>query len=338
MDVTIPAEVAAPPALFEKIGRMLALLLDGLKLNALEEDKEHQDLSFLSGETGLGQSVIARFVMAHKLAQQGLEPEFWFALLGGSFFEFAENQSLKEQLAAILDALPSLDAAAVRKALTRGFNQKEIPQSLPGKTADWIEAFLKFVATRSVSGSPRPTFVKLALEHAGIKDAKKQETFARLFNEHKALTPELLDALEKDTSFKKAGNCRPAHVLPVGGTDPGRFFRRQNAQGRVRRSPTGTNPHAGKKERGRMGNVWSQAKHAAGEIKLPIEVSDCCRAGKLPEAEMYGKTARTSVSRSLSDDGLRRWAGAGVAERRRSGCAMPKRWAGFWIAMRTLNC
>ena len=54
-----------------------------------------------------------------------------------------------------------------------------------------------------MSEATGPTFVKLALEHAGIKGAKKQETFARLFNEHKALTPELLAALEKDGSFKK---------------------------------------------------------------------------------------------------------------------------------------
>ena len=59
----------------------------------------------------------------------GIQPEFWFALLGGSFYQFTENQSLKEQVAAILDALPSLDAAAVRKSLIRSFNQKEIPEA-----------------------------------------------------------------------------------------------------------------------------------------------------------------------------------------------------------------
>ena len=129
VDLTIPAEVRQPPTLFEKIEQALAPLLEGLKVEELEEDKEHQDLSFLSGETGFDKNVLARFVLAHKLAQQGIQAEFWFVLLGGSFYEYTENQSLTEQLPAVLDALPSLDAAAVRKALIRGFNEKEIPEA-----------------------------------------------------------------------------------------------------------------------------------------------------------------------------------------------------------------
>jgi len=92
--------------------------------------------------------------------------------------------------------LPSLDAAAVRKALNRGFNQKDIPDAFRENVADWVEGVLKLVASRPVSGAAGPTFVKLALEDAGIRAAKRQKTFARLFNEHKTLTPELLEALD----------------------------------------------------------------------------------------------------------------------------------------------
>ncbi|MBE9572393.1 MAG: peptidoglycan-binding protein, partial [Proteobacteria bacterium] len=204
LDLTIPADAVQPLMLFEKIGRAIAPLLDDLKIEGLEEDQRHQDVTFLGGETGFEINDIARFVMAHKLAEHYIQPEFWFALLGGSFFQYTENQSLKEQLAAILDSLSSLDAAAVRKALTRSFNLKEIPETFREKVTDWVEALLKFIASRSVSRAEKPTFVKLALEHARIKGAKKQEKFARLFNEHKALTPKLLEALEKDSSFKKA--------------------------------------------------------------------------------------------------------------------------------------
>ena len=70
VDITIPAEVRQPPSLFEKIGQALEPLLGRLKVEELEEDKRHQDLSFLSGETGFDKSVLARFVMAHKLAQR----------------------------------------------------------------------------------------------------------------------------------------------------------------------------------------------------------------------------------------------------------------------------
>jgi hypothetical protein len=55
--------------------------------------------------------------ISHRLMQQDIQAEFWFVLLAHSFYQFAENQSLKIQLTGRLDALQSLDAAAARKAL-----------------------------------------------------------------------------------------------------------------------------------------------------------------------------------------------------------------------------
>lgn len=203
VNLTVPVEAIQQPTLFENIGRAVAPHIGNLKVEELEEDKAHQDLSFLSGKTGMEKPTLGRFVLAHSLALQGIQTEFWFALLGGSFFKFAENQSLRSQGTAILDFLPSLGAPAVHKSLTRAFNQKEISEAFREKVVDWVEAFLKFIASHAVSPSTNPTFVKLALEDANIMGAEKQEAFARLLNEHKALTPELLDALGKDRSFKK---------------------------------------------------------------------------------------------------------------------------------------
>ena len=163
INLTIPSEIKRPLSLFERIGRELNPVLDGVRVEDLEEDKEHQDLSFLYGETGFEKKVIVRFALAHRLAQQGIQPEFWFALLGGSFYQFTENQTLKEQLSAILDSLSFLDAVAVCKALTRSFNQKDIPEDFREKEAIWVEAFLKFSASRSLSEAAGPTFVRLEL-------------------------------------------------------------------------------------------------------------------------------------------------------------------------------
>ena len=204
IDLVIPAETWPPPSLFERIGAALESLLGVLKVEELEEDKDHQDVSFLSGETGFEKGVLARFVLAHRLARQGIQAEFWFALLGGSLYQFTATQTLGDQLSTVLDALPSLNAATVRKSLARAFNQNEIPQVLREKSVAWVEAFLNLIARQSLSGTGTPTFVKAALEDAGIADAKKQEAFARLFNEHKALTTDLVRALENDTSFTKA--------------------------------------------------------------------------------------------------------------------------------------
>jgi hypothetical protein len=190
INLTIPADVMQPPSLFERIGRELPPLMGDLKVQQLEEDKEHQDLTFLSGETGFEKPTLARFVLAHKLPE--LQAEFWFVILGGSFYEFSEDQSLKEQLEEILKALSSLDATTVRKALTRGFKRREISEAFRKNVPEWVEAFLKVTAQRTVSKSGQPSFTKLALDHAGIADPDKQEIFARLFNEHKALTAKLL--------------------------------------------------------------------------------------------------------------------------------------------------
>ena len=64
-----------------------------------------------------------------------------------------------------------------------------------------------------------------------------------------------------------------------------------------------------------------QAKHAAGEIKLPIEVGDIPGQAKMPETELYGRMLERAVSRSLPDNGFRRRSTAGIEERRRARAA-----------------
>ncbi len=289
INLTIPSEIKRPLSLFEKIGRELNPVLDGVRVEDLEEDKEHQDLSFLYGETGFEKKVIARFALAHRLAQQGIQPEFWFALLGGSFYQFTENQSLNEQLSAILDSLSSLDAVAVGKALNRSFNQKDIPEDFREKEAIWVEAFLKFSASRSVSEAAEPTFVRLALNHANIKSAKKQKAFALLFNEYKALTPELLGALENDPSFKKEDIDDLCTSFRLAELTQGDFsvVKMLKEEFDVRH-PEKIRTLA-KRSEGEWVNLV-KAKHAAGDIKLAIEVSEIAGQIKFPAAEVYGKT------------------------------------------------
>jgi hypothetical protein len=303
---------------FERMARMLQPLLEkGLTFADLEQDDEHDDTSFLSGKTGIEVSRIARFVMAHKLAQHCIQPEFWFALLGGSFFQYTENQSLKNQLAAILDSLSSLDAAAVRKALTRGFNLREIPETFQEEVANWVEVFLKFIASRSVSDAGKPTFVKLVLAHAGIKDVKKQKKFARLFNEYKALTPELLETLGKDESFKKAEITDLHTSFRLAELTQGDFSVVKVIKEEFDiRQPEKIRTLA-KKSEGEWVNLVKE-KHAAGEIKLPFEMSELPGKIKFPEAEAYGKTLerqfRKAFPTSAFAGGLERALGNGGAK------------------------
>ncbi len=207
IDLTIPASVLRPPSLFEAIGNAIKPLLDELKITELEENEKTQDISFLAGETGLAKRDVARFVLAFKLAELAkkiLQPEFWFVLLGGSFYQFSEERNLDEQLSAILNRFPILDERAVRKALNRGFNLNEIPDDLKKMQEKWIKVFFEFVAEHQISKASQANFVKLALQNAGIKDRKKQKRFALLFNRYKTFSTDCLNALEKEGKFEKA--------------------------------------------------------------------------------------------------------------------------------------
>ncbi|SFU39127.1 neuraminidase-like domain-containing protein [Nitrosospira multiformis] len=290
VDLSIPAEATELPTLFERIQRTLQPLLGGVAVAELEEDERHQDISFLSGETGFEKKDLARFVLAHRLEQQQrfLPAEFWFALLGSSIYEFTEGKSLAEQLSTLLDALPSLDAAAVRRALASSFKQKEIAEVFQENVDAWIEAFLQFIAERILSDE-KPTFVKLALADAGITGGPKQQKFARLFNQYKTFTPELLDALEEDPSFEKSeiADLRTSFQLTQLTRSDFSVVKVLKEEFNIRR-PEQIRPLAKKSEAEWVDLI--KTRHAAGVIKLPFEMGAIPGDEKFPDAEVYGKT------------------------------------------------
>jgi hypothetical protein len=289
IDVTISAQVWQSPTLFETVGQAVKPLLDGLSLQELREDTHHQDLSFLSGETGLDKTVLARFVLAQRLAQPSLPAEFWFVLLGGALFQFAEGRSLVDQLSTFLASLPSLDSAAVRKALNRGFNSQEIPMTFQVQTCSWIEAFAKFVTNNSVSEKTAPSFLQSALDAAGIRTAAKREAAARLFNESMGLTSEVVSRLEQAGSFSKKEIADLRTSFQLADLTHADFAVVQMVKNHFDvRSPEkipvlATYPEAD----------WVRlvkAQHDAGKLALPFEIVDINKGASAPAAEIYGKT------------------------------------------------
>ncbi len=287
VDLTIAAERRPPPDLFEKIGQTLKPLLEGLAVAELEEDEDHQDLTFLAGETGLEKEILARFVWAHGLARPELPAEFWFVLTGGALHPFSEGQSLKQQLAAIAAALPGLDADAVRKALARGFTQQEIAAGLHADSDRWVAAFLALMAGRLLGGA-KPSFLHLALADAGIRDARKQQAVARLFNAHKALTPALLEALEEDATFERAEIDALHATARLSDLTRGDF----SVVGMIKESfgvrrPEQIRPLAKKSEAQWVALV--EAGQAAGRLQLPLAVEEMAGEGQLSQAQVYGR-------------------------------------------------
>ena len=317
IDLTIPLERKVPPTLFERIGSAVEPLLGKVKVEKLEEDQEQQDLTFLSGETGFDKRSLARFVLAHYLAHLGIDREFWFALLGGSFFEYVEKESMKENLAAISDALPTLDGRDVRKALSCSFNRREIPDSLRERTDAWTEAFFELIVRLVLGDAKSPTFVRMALDHAGIDSADKQAKFARLFNQHKALTPKLLAALEEDESFKKAeiADVRTSYQLGELTRADFSIVKMLKEEFNIHR-PEQINMLAKHSERQWVELI--ESKHKAGDITLPLDLSDPAGAVRLPAAEIYAKSLerqfREAFPTAAFAGGLKRALGNGGAK------------------------
>jgi hypothetical protein len=288
IDLTIPAEIQQPPSLFEKIAQVLEPLLEGLPLTEIEENEKHQDLTFLSGETGFTGELLARFALAHKLAQQAIQPEFWFVLLDSSFYQYNQNESLEAQLATVLDALPSLNAIALRKVLNRGFNQQEISEKFRENTENWIEVFLQFAAKQTVGESAPNKLVKPALEDAGIQDKEKQQKFARLFNQYQTITPELILALEQDDAFTETEIADLRTSFELSNLTQGDF----SVVKMLKQEFSVRQPEQIRTLAKRSENEWVdlvRTKQAAGEIKLPIEINAIATDAKLPEADVYGK-------------------------------------------------
>ncbi len=130
-------------SLFERISRALSPLLEGLTPEELEENNEHSDLTFIEATTGFSKAVTARFVIAHKLSSYGMEPEFWFALMGGSFLKHFGNKSLAGHLTEINRKIASMDSDILRENLIRAFYQDEIPAHMQDKVEEWVERFIQ---------------------------------------------------------------------------------------------------------------------------------------------------------------------------------------------------
>lgn len=288
IDLTIPLERKAPPPLFERIGAAVTPLLGKVKIEDLEQDQEHQDLTFLAGECGFDKRDLARFVLAHRLALHSIEAEFWFVLLGGSFFEYVETLSLMAQLETVTSALPSLNAGAIRKALARGFNRREIAERFRERVDKWIDAFLALAGRLVLGDEKASTFVRMALQHAGIDGADKQAKFARLFQQHRAVTPELLAALEKDRAFKKAeiADLRISYRLADLTRGDFSVVKMLKEEFNIRR-PEDIRSLAKRSTREWVDLI--QRKHKAREVTLPLGLDDPTSTLKAPEAELNAK-------------------------------------------------
>ena len=294
IDLVIPVEALQPPSRFGAIGRALEPLLGSITLVEPEEDAKHKDVSFLTGETGFDRTLVARFILAHRLAQKDLPAEFWFVLLGGAFFQWIEGTTVTVQLAAVSHSFALLDGAAVQKSLARGFALNEISGSFEKRVPAWLEAFAAFVARSSVSSADDPMFLQSALDHAGVRGAAKRETVARLFLEQRGLTPEVIAALEKDHTVTKVQLADVETSFRLADLTGGGFniVRAVMAQFGVRRPED--IPALAKQPEAEWVELVT-AGQAVGELTPPGQPDAIAGQAPFPAAEVYGKALARQV-------------------------------------------
>ena len=117
IDLVVGGEVYRGPSEYDQLVKQLTPLLQGLTFAELTEDEEHQDVTFLSGETGENTFHITFLITAHRLAERtDIAPEIFYGLL---------RNDLPPNLSALLVQDPGLVrrsiemAAADNKGITK---------------------------------------------------------------------------------------------------------------------------------------------------------------------------------------------------------------------------
>ena len=201
IDLTIPRDRLSAPSLLSRVRAAIDPLLGDLPVDELDEGDRHDDLTFLAGEAGLEKRVIGRFVLAHQLARAGISLEFWFALLGNPSFEYTDEMSLAENLRRIWTRLPTLGEVALGRTLEAAFQAGDVEEAFRKEMSAWSEEFARLLARGVLEDQVGASFVRAALEEAGVDDSPTQEKFSRLLRSYGSFNLEFLAALEDDPSF-----------------------------------------------------------------------------------------------------------------------------------------
>jgi hypothetical protein len=150
-------------ATYDRIIRIVTPLLAGqdVTLDTLEESDKARDLSFLSGETGIGSEELTDFAIARRVPQAtGLPAEFWFAVLAVEVIvpEVAIDPTggIAQLEADVLAKIPATPVAAVKSGLQTALDRNLIAAGFKEHVSGWLEqyaALLKREALKDGSSS-----------------------------------------------------------------------------------------------------------------------------------------------------------------------------------------
>ena len=261
VDLTILAEALPPPTLFEKIRRELEPLLGDLKVEELEEDEQHQDCQFPLRRDRASKKRPRPLRHGAQAGAAGVSRRnSGLPCWADRFSSTTESQSLEAAVGRRFwtHCLRSMPQPCARRSLA-AFNQKEIPEAFREK----IDRLDRGVSTirRQPTGERSGASRRLSNRRSKMPESralKEQEKFARLFNEHKALTPELLEELEKDAVIQEEEIADLRTSFQLADLTQGDFSVVKMLKEEFEIRQPEADPHAGKERARASGWRWSR--------------------------------------------------------------------------------
>ena len=189
---------------FEDIGRLIIPLLEETNIEALNENEEHKDFSFLFHETGLDKNKIICFALSHRLlTQSGIDAEFWYALTSGSFYQDVTksltDHNLDTNFPKIITALFTVTLTSVNETVKQAFEADLIPSKLESRLPKWVKQFSAFITKRiaNMEREEHPPYVKSLMNSAGLTK-EKQEKFLSIYLNHGSFDEAFWKQVEKE--------------------------------------------------------------------------------------------------------------------------------------------
>ncbi|KAJ9643644.1 hypothetical protein H2199_004323 [Coniosporium tulheliwenetii] len=150
IDIVIGGDVVKGPTEFARLAATIQPLVEGqgIEIADLVEDAEHQDISFIVGESNELRALVEAFVRAHQFAKQALRA-FKIAIPGDIFYAL-----LRQSLSTELVVLVSKPAEELRKDLDKSIDDYLINSRSAKELAAIVKALAELAKKLAVDALP----------------------------------------------------------------------------------------------------------------------------------------------------------------------------------------
>jgi len=205
---------------YEQLTSEITPLLDGVTLASLEEDEKNQDVSFISGETGINREQVKFYIVASRLSDRSkLPPEFWYAALRGGAFNntlsVASVDGLKQSTEDVISKVSTTSRETLSRALKSALDGNFINASFGSRIEKWLIDFDAFALQQLTSTNGKTqSDIKPLLKLSGL-NGSKQPKFLRHYLDSGGNRNQLLKRLRGDKEFdaKEVDNIERTLIL-----------------------------------------------------------------------------------------------------------------------------